>query len=57
MQLVVDTALEDIAGNAVAHVFDRDLDDPAQAPLEARRLAYPFTPGPGGAGRRSLVST
>jgi hypothetical protein len=37
--LVVDTRLEDIAGNSVARVFDRDLEDPAHARLDASHVA------------------
>jgi hypothetical protein len=40
--LVVDTSLEDVAGNSVSRVFDRDLDDPADEPLQSRRLALPL---------------
>ena len=42
LQLSVDTTLEDVAGNAVAHVFDRDLTDPAHDPLDTRLLTLEF---------------
>jgi hypothetical protein len=42
MQLVVDTALEDVAGNSAARVFDRDLGSRADDPLDVRQLRYPF---------------
>jgi hypothetical protein len=41
---VVDAMLEDVAGNSVARVFDRDLGDAAHAPLEARLVTREFTP-------------
>ena len=34
VRIAVDPALEDVAGNSVARVFDRDLRDPADDPLE-----------------------
>ena len=40
--LVVDTTLEDVAGNSVARVFDRELGRGADDPLNVRRLRYPF---------------
>jgi hypothetical protein len=40
MTLVVDATLEDVAGNSVARVFDRDLEDRADDPLDVRRLSY-----------------
>jgi hypothetical protein len=43
-QLIVDTTLEDLAGNSVARVFDRDLSDADHAPLAADHLALAFTP-------------
>ena len=43
-QLIVDTTLEDLAGNSVARVFDRDLADPDHAPLAADHLTLDFTP-------------
>ena len=42
--LVVDTTLEDLAGNSVARVFDRDLDDPAHTPIAAGTLTLEFRP-------------
>jgi hypothetical protein len=43
--LVVDATLEDVAGNSVARVFDRDLDREEDAPLQVRRLRYDFACG------------
>jgi hypothetical protein len=42
--LVVDTSLEDLAGNSVARVFDRDLADPDHAPVAAKHVALDFRP-------------
>ena len=42
--LVVDTTLEDLAGNSVARVFDRDIDDPAHTPLAEREVTVEFRP-------------
>jgi hypothetical protein len=42
--LVVDPALEDLAGNSVSRVFDRDLTRPADEPREARAVTLPFDP-------------
>jgi hypothetical protein len=36
--LRVDATLEDVCGNAVTHVFDRDLDDPTHDPVDVRSL-------------------
>jgi hypothetical protein len=41
-RLRVDAALEDVAGNAVTHVFDRDLDDPAHDPVPTRAVTLDF---------------
>ena len=43
-QLIVDTTLEDLAGNSVARVFDRDLSDADHAPLAAGHVTLDFTP-------------
>ena len=43
-RLVVDTTLEDLAGNSVARVFDRDIDDPAHTPIAEREVAVEFRP-------------
>jgi hypothetical protein len=43
-QLVVDPALEDLAGNSVSRVFDRDLSRPEDAPREARPVTVAFRP-------------
>lgn len=40
--LVVDTKLEDLAGNSVARVFDRDLADRDHEPLASDRVAVEF---------------
>jgi hypothetical protein len=42
--LVVDTTLEDLAGNSVARVFDRDLADTDQAPIAAKHVTLEFRP-------------
>jgi hypothetical protein len=42
--LVVDPALEDLAGNSVTRVFDRDLTRPGDEPREARAVTLPFRP-------------
>lgn len=42
-RIVVDTKLEDVAGNSIRRVFDRDLDDPDNDPIEARTVSLPFT--------------
>ena len=43
-QLVVDPALEDLAGNSVSRVFDRDLANPADQPRQPRPATLPFSP-------------
>jgi len=43
-ELVVDAVLEDVAGNSVARVFDRDLEDGAQTPRAVDRVRLPFVP-------------
>jgi len=43
-KLVVDPVLEDIAGNSVSRVFDRDLARPQDEPREARPVAVAFLP-------------
>lgn len=40
--LIVDPRLEDLAGNSVVRVFDRDLTHPEDAPAEARPVAIDF---------------
>ena len=42
--IVVDPILEDLAGNSVARVFDRDLTDPAHTPVAGGRVTLDFTP-------------
>jgi hypothetical protein len=42
--LVVDPALEDLAGNSVSRVFDRDLTRPVDAPRDARPVTLTFNP-------------
>jgi hypothetical protein len=43
-QLVVDPVLEDLAGNSVSRVFDRDLHRPEEASREARAITVAFAP-------------
>ena len=43
-RLVVDTTLEDLAGNSVARVFDRDLDEPDHDPIPAEHVTLEFRP-------------
>jgi hypothetical protein len=43
-QLIVDPVLEDLAGNSVSRVFDRDLTRPEDRPRQARPIAVPFRP-------------
>jgi hypothetical protein len=43
-ELVVDAVLEDVAGNAIARVFDRDLGDRAHAPRTVDCVRLPFVP-------------
>lgn len=42
--LVADAMLEDVAGNSVVRVFDRDLDDAAQSPIAVGPVTREFTP-------------
>jgi hypothetical protein len=42
--VVVRSILEDLAGNSVARVFDRDVDDPAHDPVDAAVVMVPFAP-------------
>jgi hypothetical protein len=42
--LVVDTTLEDLAGNSVARVFDRELADPQHDPIAAKTVTLQFRP-------------
>ncbi len=44
-QLVVDPVLEDLAGNSVSRVFDRDLDRPEDQPRPAGPVTVGFRPG------------
>jgi hypothetical protein len=44
-RLVVDPVLEDLAGNSVHRVFDRDLTRPEDTPGDDGAVARPFTPG------------
>jgi hypothetical protein len=43
-QLAVDPALEDLAGNSVSRVFDRDLTRPEDQPRQARPVILAFRP-------------
>lgn len=43
-QLIVDPALEDLAGNSVSRVFDRDLTRPQDQPRPTRPPALTFSP-------------
>jgi hypothetical protein len=43
-ELVVDAVIEDVAGNSVARIFDRDLSDPAHASRAVDRVRLPFLP-------------
>ena len=42
-QVIVDPRLEDLAGNSLIRVFDRDLMRPEDAPTDARHVAVDFT--------------
>jgi hypothetical protein len=42
--LVVNPILEDMSGNSVIRVFDRDLSRPEDEPREARAVRIPFLP-------------
>ena len=42
-QVIVDPRLEDLAGNSLIRVFDRDLMRPEDAPIDAREVAIDFT--------------
>jgi hypothetical protein len=43
--LVVDPILEDVAGNSVSRVFDRDRSRPEDEPRQPGWLRLPFRPG------------
>ena len=43
-QLIVDPVLEDLAGNSVSRVFDRDLTRAKDEPRQARPVTVPFRP-------------
>jgi hypothetical protein len=43
-QLIIDPALEDLAGNSVSRVFDRDLTRPEDQPRQARPATLAFRP-------------
>jgi hypothetical protein len=43
-RVVVDPVLEDVAGNSVQRVFDRDLSNPEDAPHHGGPVELPFTP-------------
>ncbi|HET7012476.1 MAG TPA: hypothetical protein VFI65_01105 [Streptosporangiaceae bacterium] len=45
-QLIVDPDLEDLAGNSVSRVFDRDLARPEDQPRQARPVLLTFSPRP-----------
>jgi hypothetical protein len=36
--------IEDVSGNSIARVFDRDLTDPAHASRAVERVRLPFVP-------------
>jgi hypothetical protein len=42
---MVDPVLEDLAGNSVSRVFDRDLTRPEDRPRQARPVSVGFRPG------------
>jgi hypothetical protein len=44
-QLIVDPVLEDLAGNSVSRVFDRDLARTADQPRRAWPVTVRFRPG------------
>jgi hypothetical protein len=46
-RLWIDPVLEDVAGNSLIRVFDRDLDEPEQDPREANTQSLPFVIGDG----------
>jgi hypothetical protein len=56
-QLIVDSVLEDLAGNSVSRVFDRDLASPEDEPRQARPVAVPFRPRGGSAERGRIASS
>ncbi len=43
-RLLVDARLEDLAGNSLVRVFDRDLMRPQDAPVDVQRVAVEFRP-------------
>ena len=43
-QLIAEPILEDLAGNSVSRVFDRDLTSPEDQPRQARPVTLPFHP-------------
>ena len=43
-QLVVRAVLEDLAGNSVARVFDRELADGTHDPIDVDRISVAFAP-------------
>ena len=45
-QVMIDSRLEDLAGNSLMRVFDRDLMLSEDAPADARQVAIDFTCGP-----------
>jgi hypothetical protein len=47
-RLLIDPVLEDVAGNSLSRVFDRDLDDPADEPVNARSASLAFLVQEGG---------
>jgi hypothetical protein len=50
-RLLIDPVLEDVAGNSVVRIFDRDLQRPDQEPRAAGTVSLPFDVGRG-SGRR-----
>jgi hypothetical protein len=47
-RLAVEPVLEDLAGNSVARVFDRDLDRAEDAPRDTGPVELAFRPSPPG---------
>jgi hypothetical protein len=43
-QLIADPILEDLAGNSVSRVFDRDLTSPEDQPRQVRPVTLAFHP-------------
>jgi hypothetical protein len=43
-RLLIDPVLEDLAGNSVSRVFDRDLTASGDEPAQAQTVTVPFLP-------------